>query len=83
MLDIFEMQQGGSQYRRLMAALSALQSLDLFGTDTQIERALVTHQARFNFRREARIWYSRIRTKDCSLVVLRTRSFSVTNCFGR
>jgi hypothetical protein len=30
-----------------------------FGTDVQRARAMVTHQVRFNFMREARIWYSR------------------------
>ncbi len=30
-----------------------------FGTDLQREKAMVMHQARFNFMREARIWYSR------------------------
>jgi Plasmid encoded RepA protein len=30
-----------------------------FGTDTLAAKAALTHQARFNFMREARIWYSR------------------------
>ena len=60
MLDIFGMQQGGSQYRRLIAAFQRVFGATVFfGTDTQRERAMVTHQARFNFMREARIWYSR------------------------
>ncbi len=60
MLDIFGMQQGGSQYRRLIAAFQRVFGATIFfGTDTQRERAMVTHQARFNFMREARIWYSR------------------------
>jgi hypothetical protein len=60
MLDTFGMQQGGSQYRRLVAAFQRIFGATIFfGTDTQTERALVTHQARFNFMREARIWYSR------------------------
>lgn len=60
MLDIFGMQQGGSQYRRLVAAFQRVFGATIFfGTDTQRERAMVTHQARFNFMREARIWYSR------------------------
>ena len=60
MLDIFGLQQGGSQYRRLVAAFQRIFGATIFfGTDTQTERALVTHQARFNFMREARIWYSR------------------------
>lgn len=60
MLDTFGMQQGGSQYRRLVAAFQRVFGATIFfGTDTQTTRALVTHQARFNFMREARIWYSR------------------------
>ena len=60
MLDIFGMQQGGSQYRRLIAAFQRVFGATIFfGTDTQCEKATVTHHARFNFMREARIWYSR------------------------
>jgi hypothetical protein len=60
MLDIFGMQQGGSQYRRLVAAFQRVFGATIFfGTDTQREKATVTHHARFNFMREARIWYSR------------------------
>jgi hypothetical protein len=60
MLDTFGMQQGGSQYHRLVAAFQRIFGATIFfGTDTQTERALVTHHARFNFMREARIWYSR------------------------
>ena len=60
MLDVFGMQQGGSQYRRLIAAFQRVFGATIFfGTDTQREKAPVTHQARFNFMREARIWYSR------------------------
>jgi hypothetical protein len=60
MLDIFGLQQGGSQYRRLVAAFQRIFGATIFfGTDTQRERALVMHQTRFNFMREARIWYSR------------------------
>ena len=60
MLDIFGMQQGGSQYRRLIAAFQRVFGATIFfGTDTQREKATVTRHARFNFMREARIWYSR------------------------
>lgn len=60
MLDLFGMQQGGSQYRRLIAAFQRVFGATMFfGTDTQTTKAAVTHQARFNFMREARIWYSR------------------------
>jgi hypothetical protein len=60
MLETFGMQQGGSQYRRLVCAFQRIFGATIFlGTDTQTQRALVMHQARFNFMREARIWYSR------------------------
>ncbi|MBV8866475.1 MAG: replication initiator protein A [Acidobacteriaceae bacterium] len=60
MLDVFGMQQGGSQYRRLIAAFQRVFGATIFfGTDTLTAKAAVTHQARFNFMREARIWYSR------------------------
>jgi hypothetical protein len=60
MLDVFGMQQGGSQYRRLIAAFQRVFGATIFfGTDTQSGIATVMHQARFNFMREARIWYSR------------------------
>ncbi len=65
MLDTFGMQQGGSQYRRLVGAFQRIFGATIFfGTDTQTQRAVVTHQARFNFMREARIWYSRDPNQD-------------------
>jgi hypothetical protein len=60
MLDTFGMQQGGSQYRRLIAAFERIFGATIFfGTDTQFHKAAAVHQARFNFMREATIWYSR------------------------
>jgi replication initiator protein len=60
MLDVFGMQQGGSQYRRLVGAFQRVFGATIFfGSDTQHEKAAVMHHARFNFMREARIWYSR------------------------
>ena len=60
MLDTFGMQQGGTQYRRLMGAFQRIFGATIFfGTDTQRERAAVIHRARFSFMSEARIWYSR------------------------
>lgn len=60
MLDTFGMQQGGSQYRRLVASFQRIFGATIFfGTDTQREHATVFHRARFNFVTEARIWYSR------------------------
>lgn len=60
MLDAFGLQQGGSQYRRLVASFQRIFGATIFfGTDTQLERTAVCHSARFNFMTEARIWYSR------------------------
>lgn len=65
MLATFGMQQGGSQYRRLIAAFQRVFGATIyFGTDTQREKAAVMHRARFNFMREARIWYSRDPNQD-------------------
>ena len=53
------MQQGGTQYRRLVGAFQRIFGATIFfGTDSQRERAAVVHRARFNFMSEARIWYS-------------------------
>jgi len=60
MLDTFGMQQGGSQYRRLLGAFQRVFGATIFfGTDTQRNKAAVVHQVRFSFMAEARIWYSR------------------------
>jgi len=60
MLDTFGIQQGGSQYRRLVASFQRIFGATIFfGTDTQRDRAAVVHCARFNFMTEARIRYSR------------------------
>jgi hypothetical protein len=60
MLDVFGLQQGGTQYRRLIASFQRVFGATIFfGTDIQREKASVMHQSRFNFMREARIWYSR------------------------
>ena len=60
MLNTFGMQQGGSQYRRLVGSFQRIFGATIFfGTDTQRESAAVVHRARFNFMSEARIWYSR------------------------
>ena len=65
MLDTFGLQQGGSQYRRLIAAFERIFGATIFfGTDTQRDKAVVIHQARFNFMSEARIWYSRDRDQQ-------------------
>ncbi len=49
MLDTFGMQQGGSQYRRLIGSFQRIFGATIFfGTDTQRQRAAVVHQARFS-----------------------------------
>lgn len=60
MLESFGMQQGGTQYRRLVASFQRIFGATIFfGTDSQRERSAVVHRARFSFMSEARIWYSR------------------------
>lgn len=81
MLDTFGMQQGGSQYRRLIGSFQRIFGATIFfGSDTQRERAAVVHRARFNFMAEARIWYSQnpdqtLLPGDCQNVVVLTDEF--------
>jgi hypothetical protein len=65
MLETFGMQQGGSQYRRLVAAFQRIFGATIFfGTNTQSVRANIFHHARFNFMSEAQIWCSRLPTDE-------------------
>ena len=81
MLDTFGMQQGGSQYRRLLGAFQRVFGATIFfGTDTQRDKAAVVHQVRFSFMAEARIWYSRDPAQealpgDCQNVVVLSDEF--------
>jgi hypothetical protein len=60
MLETFGMQQGGMQYRRLIASFQRIFGATIFfGTDIQHDSAAVIHQARFNFMTKARLWYAR------------------------
>jgi hypothetical protein len=60
MLDTFGMAKGGKEYRRLVAAFERILGATMFfGTDSLRPVAKVVHRARFNFLREARIWYDR------------------------
>ena len=60
MLAVFGLQQGGSQYRRLIASFERIFGATIFfGNDIQREKATVMRHARFNFMREPRIWLSR------------------------
>lgn len=60
MLDTFGLQQGGTQYHRLVKSFQRIFGATIFfGTEVQRNKAAVVHQARFNFISEARIWYAR------------------------
>jgi hypothetical protein len=60
MLDTFGIGQGGTQYRRLVAAFERIFGATIFfGTDAQSDSAAVFQQARFNFMSEAKLWYWR------------------------
>jgi hypothetical protein len=60
MLETFDMHKGGKEYRRLVAAFERIFGATIFfGTDTSSGRAKVVQRSRFNFFREAQIWYSR------------------------
>ena len=73
MLNTFAMQQGGTQYRRLVGAFQRIFGATIFfGTDSQRERAAVVHRARFNFMSEARIWYPETPFRSFFLEIART-----------
>jgi hypothetical protein len=60
MLETFGMQKGGKEYRRLVAAFERIFGATIFfGTDTLSGKAKVVQRSRFNFLREAQIWYNR------------------------
>jgi hypothetical protein len=60
MLETFGMQKGGKEYRRLVAAFERIFGATMFfGTETATPKARVVQRSRFNFLREARIWYNR------------------------
>lgn len=61
MLDTFGMQKGGFEYRRLVAAFERIFGATMFfGTVAAATKtARVVQRSRFNFLREARIWYAR------------------------
>ena len=60
MLDTFGMAKGGKEYRRLVAAFERIFGATIFfGTESTSRQARVVQRSRFNFFREAQIWYSR------------------------
>ena len=64
MLDTFGMAKGGKEYRRLVAAFERIFGATIFfGTDSTRPQARMVQRSRFNFLREAKIWYNRDRSK--------------------
>jgi Plasmid encoded RepA protein len=60
MLETFGMHKGGKEYRRLIEAFERIFGATMFfGTDSMKAGAKVVHRSRFNFLREATIWYDR------------------------
>jgi Plasmid encoded RepA protein len=60
MLETFGMHKGGKEYRRLIAAFERIFGATMFfGTYALKPGAKVIHRSRFNFLREAKIWYNR------------------------
>lgn len=60
MLESFGMHTGGKEYRRLVAAFERVFGATIFfGTDTLSGKASLVQRCRFNFMREAQIWYTR------------------------
>ena len=60
MLESFGMHTGGKEYRRLMGAFERIFGATIFfGTDSFSGKATMIQRSRFNFMREAQIWYSR------------------------
>jgi Plasmid encoded RepA protein len=60
MLEIFGMHKGGKEYGRLTEAFERIFGATMFfGTDTLKAGAKIVPRSRFNFLREATIWYNR------------------------
>lgn len=60
MLETFGMHKGGKEYRRLIAAFERIFGATIFfGADTFRGTAEFIRRSRFNFLREAQIWYNR------------------------
>ena len=76
MLETFGMAKGGKEYRRLVAAFERIFGATIFfGTDAASATARVVHRARFNFLREATIWYLRDGSAGGENVVTLTDEF--------
>jgi hypothetical protein len=60
MLETFGRSKGGKEYRRLVEAFERIFGATIFfGSDRMRGTAKVVQRSRFNFLREARIWYNR------------------------
>ena len=60
MLEVFGMHKGGKEYRRLVSAFERIFGATIFfGTDQIRSTAKLVQRSRFNFLREAQIWYNR------------------------
>ncbi len=60
MLNCFGMAKDGKEYRRLVSAFERIFGATVFwGAELMKATARVIHRSRFNFMREARIWYNR------------------------
>ncbi len=60
MLDTFGVAKGGKEYRRIVAAFERIFGATMyFSTESTRSTATVIHRSRFNFLKEAEIWYSR------------------------
>lgn len=60
MLDCFGMAKGGKEYRRIVGAFERIFGATIFfSSESNRSTATVVHRSRFNFLREAEIWYSR------------------------
>ncbi len=65
MLDTFGMAKGGKEYRRLVGAFERIFGATMFfSAETSLRTSSVLHRSRFNFLREAEIWYA----KDSKIV---------------
>jgi hypothetical protein len=59
-LDFFGMAKGGKEYRRIVSAFERIFGATIFfSTESIRSTATVVHRSRFNFLRDAEIWYSR------------------------
>jgi hypothetical protein len=60
MLETFGMQKGDKEYRRLVDGFERIFGATIFfGTDAITGKAKMVQRSRFNFLREAQIWYNR------------------------